>query len=386
MVSFSHYTLALLLSLKALGVSVVKLGDTLEARDGPGVIRLDFDVVRPDNSGKRDYDEVELTNQKVFYSANLYIGSNNADVKVEVDTGSSELWVVSPQTSCSNTNCRSQGVFDPSKSTSFKNLNEDFLVSYFDKTLTTGYYGTDSVSFSSDGSNGIKNFQFAVAQKASGPRPMLGIGFTSLEGTKNQYPNLPAALKNLGVISKNAYSLYLNGPSSSTGSIIFGGIDTAKYSGSLTKLQLTGDPKRLNVNLNSVSYNGKSSNVGSPVTLDSGATQTYLYADQLKQIYLLIGAKPFTDSNGNQKATVSCNISGSLSFNFDGVSVQVPFSDLYTKNGNTCTLAINPAASGTVATLGDNFLRYAYVYYDLDDKYISLAQVKYTSDSNVQTV
>ena len=33
--------------------------------------------------------------------------------------------------------------------------------------------------------------------------------------------------------------------------------------------------------------------------------------------------------------------------------------------------------------LGDNFLRSAYIVYDLDDNEISLAQVKYTTASNI---
>ena len=36
--------------------------------------------------------------------------------------------------------------------------------------------------------------------------------------------------------------------------------------------------------------------------------------------------------------------------------------------------------------LGDNFLRSAYIVYDLDDNEISLAQVKYTSASSISAL
>ena len=52
---------------------------------------------------KRDEDgsqEIELINEQTFYLANLYIGSNEDKNQVLVDTGSSDLWVMSHDLEC----------------------------------------------------------------------------------------------------------------------------------------------------------------------------------------------------------------------------------------------------------------------------------------------
>ncbi|KAI5904824.1 Candidapepsin-9, partial [Candida parapsilosis] len=53
--------------------------------------------VKRDNDGSS---EMELVNEKTFYLANLYIGSNEDKNQVLVDTGSSDLWVMSHDLEC----------------------------------------------------------------------------------------------------------------------------------------------------------------------------------------------------------------------------------------------------------------------------------------------
>lgn len=49
---------------------------------------------------KRDSSVMELQNRQTFYLANIKIGSNEDEVGVLVDTGSSDLWVMSPDLNC----------------------------------------------------------------------------------------------------------------------------------------------------------------------------------------------------------------------------------------------------------------------------------------------
>ena len=77
-----------------------------------GAFKVDFKVLRGNNKRdllssdatpyfiKRDSSEMELQNRQTFYLANLKIGSNEDEVGVLVDTGSSDLWVMSPNLSC----------------------------------------------------------------------------------------------------------------------------------------------------------------------------------------------------------------------------------------------------------------------------------------------
>lgn len=285
-------------------------------------------------------------------------------------------------------NCRGYGVFNPLTSTSFKDTDQAFEIRYADLTGSTGHYGIDSFAFSSSGSGAVTDLQFGVVSQSSTHIGVFGIGFNSLEADvqKNniQYDNYPALLAKQGVISKEAYSLYLNDVGQQ-GTVLFGGIDRAKYSGSLVKLPLAGDPARLSVVLNDVTTNGHTSSVGKPVTLDSGSTFSYLPEDSLNLLGSSIGATQYYDRSVGTYYTLPCSTSGSVSFNFDGVSIDVPYSDLLADLGDgngTCLLEILTQPDKHIL-LGDNFLRHAYSFYDLSDRSISLAQVKFTSDSDI---
>jgi hypothetical protein len=99
---------------------------------------------------------------------------------------------------------------------------------------------TDTFRF---GGQTIKNQQFGIGYVSSSPEGILGIGYTLNEvavarAGLDPYPNLPQKLVNDGTISTNAYSLWLNDLDSSTGSILFGGVDTDKFHGELKTLPI----------------------------------------------------------------------------------------------------------------------------------------------------
>ncbi|KAG5421422.1 SAP9 [Candida metapsilosis] len=88
------------------------------ADNSPNSLKLNFNIKRGSSRDslspightkprfvKRDDDvegsaEMELVNEKTFYYANLYIGSNEDETQVLVDTGSSDLWVMSHDLEC----------------------------------------------------------------------------------------------------------------------------------------------------------------------------------------------------------------------------------------------------------------------------------------------
>jgi hypothetical protein len=70
---------------------------------------------------------------------------------------------------------------------------------------------------------------------------VLGIGYTTDEAVVNHqssYANLPKAMVADGLINSNAYSLWLNDLDANTGSILFGGVDSDKYTGDLETLPI----------------------------------------------------------------------------------------------------------------------------------------------------
>ena len=91
---------------------------------------------------------------------------------------------------------------------------------------------------------------------------------------------------------------------------------------------------------------------------------------------------------------VSCTLrqpDNSMTFRFnDEKDIKVPFSDLVMQSGqdpNTgkaiCLLGLLPSQD---VILGDNFLRSSYTVFNLDDKTISLAQLKQTNDEDIEVI
>lgn len=386
-------SIACLLSILAHQASSLPLGTVnakpLEKRGGRTFtlpIKVNYSNKKGNESAIEARDEpIGLQNEKWWYSTEIYLGSNNQKITVDVDTGSSDLWVPGKGVQCaSGIPCTEEGTFDPSSSTTNKHLDRKFEASYLDGTHSEGDYVTDSLSFNSDGSDGVTNFQFGVATESANRNPILGIGFKALEATEDgnyKYDNLPIVLKKQGKIDKVSYAIFLNDQKSDTGNVLFGGYDKAKIDGDFVTLPVTA-LDRLNIDLNSVSFNGQVITTSKlSATADTGYTYTTLAPDQFNAIGQALGGTYI-----NNFYTVQCSkFEGKeLDFNFNGITIKVPFTDLLDNLGNdVCDLLIRQ--DDRISSLGDNFLRHAYLYYDLEARTISLGQAKYTDQTDIVT-
>ncbi|KAI5955868.1 SAP8 [Candida jiufengensis] len=405
MVSFKGVLATIALALFAQGAVIP---NELETRDdSPGFVSLDFDVIqRPLNisetakfiaqlnrQDKRSSPiPLSLINEGSSYAAKITVGSNSQPQTVIIDTGSSDLWVVDSSAKCAaNVNCKSSGTFNPSTSSTWQNINAQFAIGYGDGSSSTGKWGKDTVAF---GGVSITGQQLGDVTQTSVNQGILGIGYKGNEAITDangyqdisNYNNVPITLKNQGKIRTNAYSLYLNSPSASSGQIIFGGVDNAKYSGSLITEQVTQPGTALFVNLNTLVYNGQTKQISGDVLLDSGTTLTYLSQDVAANIANQAGAywQTFSDGSGVYLISCSASTSGSAVFNFDnGAKITVPLSEFIFQSGSQCVFGVQPSNTNI---LGDNFLRHAYLLYNLDANTVSIAQVKYTTASSIAAV
>lgn len=337
----------------------------------------------------RDSDDllIPITHATYFYVSEFYLGSNRQHITALVDTGSSDTWIPGINVQCS-IECKGYGTFDQSTSTSFELTSEQFNVTYLDLRHTLGDYGADVFSFNADGSNILKNFTFGIASETSDPIPVLGIGLKELEQTvdpKYKYDNLPILLKQQGYINKVAYSVYLNLLEDGEGNVLFGGYDRAKIDGEFTKLPITWSD-RLNIDLDSISYNGRLFGNKVSATADSGFTYTTLLKENFQAIGEAVGGKLQYGQDGNFYLVDCDGYEGqSLTFHFGSATIDVPFTDLLGSNGDgTCTLLI--FESDQITSLGDNLLRHAYLFYDLEDRTISIGKVKYTKETDIVIV
>ncbi|CUM65444.1 uncharacterized protein PRCAT00003083001 [Priceomyces carsonii] len=475
--------------------------------EGSGVFKIGFNVHRGNDKGsmsqddqmvihKRDEDgsvSVELRNMRTFYMADLLIGSNKDNVSVLLDTGSSDLWVMSHDLKCelsssssslgndvlfdvteeqmekdlvvegkkekkaastptlkSNVTkladsefyttitysfggsdypgfttgaggdglwettaftgstartCTQYGSFNTGNSDTFRRNSSApaFEIQYADNSNAIGTWGRDDVKI---GNATVKSLSFAIANETTSNVGVLGIGLPGLEVTyanaasssdMYQYENLPLKLKAQGTINKAAYSLYLGELDATTGTILFGAVDHAKYSGTLTTVPIinryasvSSDPLRLEIALDSLAFDDDGSQV--TVTsnkystlLDSGSTLSYLPLNLLDKLGEMLGGS-WSSLIGTYIVDCTNDDSYSFVFNFSGKKIEVPYSNMLLKSGSTCFLGFIGQSSSSYILLGDNFLRSAYVVFDLEDHQISLAQIKYSSDEDIEII
>ena len=82
----------------------------------------------------------------------------------------------------------------------------------------------------------------------------------------------------------------MNSASASSGTIIFGGVDNAKYTGSLTALPITSS-NELRVQLSTINIAGTTVSASTTPVLDSGTTLTYFSQTIADKLAAAVGAK-----------------------------------------------------------------------------------------------
>lgn len=359
------------------------------------------------------------------YYTNVSVGTPPQVQTVILDTGSSDLYFdASTAPACENSasldSCRG-GSFKTSASSTYTVVQPGgFNTSFGDGSTATGPYSRDSVTI---GDVILHNVQMGIATEVDSTSGfavgLMGLGYSANEATDTPYPNMPEVLVDAGVISSRLYSVFLNDIGDATGTILFGGIDTSKYTGKLVTFNInpvsisTGEGQDveyvfeflLAVTGLSSSSNGKSTTYLSggdptgqdtsdslPVLLDTGSSAWTVPQEIYDAITQLFG------NDLDQYGNIACSHQDddiSLTVEFGGQkSIDVPVREILapvynpaTNEQNTttdgqplCTLMISPDEGGEqmqeqgFLTLGDAILRSMYVVFDLDNGQLSIAQ------------
>ncbi|KAF5544490.1 aspartic-type signal peptidase [Fusarium phyllophilum] len=326
--------------------------------------------------------EVALESQQngFFYSIDVELGTPGQKVTVNLDTGSAELWV---NPVCSKAQqpafCESFGHFG--ESSTWVNLNTTGGVVY-----GTGYaywnYGYDHVVV---GSANIRNQVFGVAYDSSFTSVGIMGAAPDLNGWDAPYPLVIDSMVRQGLIKSRALSLDIRTLDSDRGAVIFGGLDTKKYTGHLEKrpiIPAESSPDGLTrywVHLDGISIiqdDGSEDAIfsqtnGQPVLLDSGYTVSALPGAIFNKI---VAAFPTAQRTPGAYVDVDCSVAdlkGTVDFKFGNTVIKVPYADFIWHNDDRCVLGV--FQDDEFPVLGDTFLRAAYVVYDWDNRNVWLA-------------
>ncbi|KAK3695490.1 eukaryotic aspartyl protease [Podospora appendiculata] len=378
-----------LLALAAVGSSTV----LPRAPTNPGFLSFpvyhDHRVRSVGSLTKRDAEVTLFNISAISYLIELSIGTPGQSVKVAIDTGSNELWVdpncADPQLpSDQQTECNADGIYNPKKSSTENTIGTTNTIPYGIGEVAIEYV-TDDITLTGSSAT-LKNVQFGVATDSKQLNEgILGIGFG--ENLNTDYPNFIDELAAQNVTNSKAFSVALGSVDASNGGVvIFGGIDTKKFTGSLITnpnlgRQSKGDSFRYWIQMSSLSLDRSGSTKaypGSdiPIVLDTGSTFSSLPASIVDQMVTDFGAQLDKASDVYIVPCSQRTQGGTLDFVFGKGTIKIPVADFILQaDPQNCVLGALPidSSSGITALLGDSFMRSVYAVFDQTTQTISLA-------------
>ncbi|KAI1035535.1 hypothetical protein LB504_006022 [Fusarium proliferatum] len=365
----------------------------LHKRHNPSIVSVNVEKRTKDvfpSHEKRDSDavvEMKVDQQGFLYWANFTIGNPPQRLSAEIDTGSSDLLVLTNQIkTCKKKDCQG-GIFNPEKSETFEWSDEQVSGSFGSGESWEGEYANDTFTL---GSSTLDFFQFVGVTEfnatTAGIFSIFGVGIYSLEHADIKYPNLPYALANAGEINTPAFSLWLN--NETHGEFLFGGINKSKYTGPLVTYPVAADntfdvrDRALVVMTGfGTTSDGKTSELNfkaRPVLLDSGTIQSRLSLNMT--LHLIKTMKISMDEKLGAVAPCNTSRKETLDFTFGDPTLNVPLANFLSptpvKSGvdGVAYCKVVYYEDSTSIVLGDDFLRGVYVVYDWGNMEISLAQ------------
>ena len=242
----------------------------------------------------------------------------------------------------------------------------------------------------------VTKMEFGSGTDATSQDGVMGVGFATNEAITQfglqPYPNLVDQMVSQKLIQSRTYSLYLDDIDASTGNILFGGVDTDKFTGTLSTFPIntdsTGIASQFIITVTGLSLtppSGSTTGIGSSslfpvnVLLDSGSSFASLPTGMANALASAMGASYSRQLGGYILPNCDTQYSkGTINFFFSGVEISVPYDELivnptgtdgspfqYENGSPVCMLGILAGTSDNTAVLGDTFLRSAYIVYDL---------------------
>ncbi|KAI1170107.1 secreted aspartic proteinase precursor [Nemania sp. FL0916] len=297
----------------------------------------------------------------------VQIGTPAQTLMLDFDTGSSDLWVFSTDTSSRYVN--GQTLYSPSKSSTAKKLSgDDWAISYGDGSSSSGIVYTDVVSIGglSVAKQAVESAQtvsdsFTSESDLDG---LLGLAFSSLNTVeptqqKTWFDNIKASLDS----PLFAVDFKTGGVA---GTYDFGFIDSSKYTGSITYATVSTRQGFWEFSASGYAV-GSSSFKSSSIDgiADTGTTLLYLPQTIVSAYYAQVsGAK-----NNNQAGGYVFPCSATLpNFTFGVGSARIVIPGSYINyapySGSTCFGGIQSSSGIGINIFGDVALKAAYVVFD----------------------
>lgn len=299
----------------------------------------------------------------------MKFGSKAQDMFMLIDTGSANTWVFSSD--CTSDTCSIHNTFGAKDSASLKSTSETWSLAYGTGSVQ-GIVATDKIAFA----NYTVNMGFGLATNASDDfnnYPMdgiLGLGRKSSEQLSTQ--TIMEVLNAQTSLTQNILGIHLNRAVDGTkdGEITFGGVDTSKFSGTISYTNTSND-NSWEIPVEDVLVNGTPAKfTARQAIIDTGTTFILMPPGDAKTLHGLI---PGTQASG-EMYTLPCNTAVKLEVRISGKLYGISPKDYVGKpvsqGSSTCSSTIigHQAFGDTEWILGDVFLKNVYAVFDFDGK------------------
>lgn len=366
---------------------------------------------------KRDGSNSNLTeislenNSTLSYMVNITLGSNKSPLAVQLDTGSSDLWVYGSLNNICTGSCASEyGTYDAEGSETANYTGHLFSISYVDGTSASGGIYEDELVV---GDYNINNFTFGVVSNEYITNPVFGIGLESTESFPYVYSNFPSRLYDDGFIKSMVYSVYLDDINATSGNFLAGAVDKNQFNGDLTLCPLVtlGQLFYSYFYITSNGINITNSAGGAytiagakhPIIMDSGSTILYIPQIVYENLGLSFPGISLFNSIGY---VAKCSVLEKYTFDIDlcGTTFKIPLRDISYSipdaikvgllevsdnkldKGEYCSLQIELLGDNSILA-GDLLMRNLYVYYDLENFQLGVGEANYDNNGeNIVTI
>ena len=312
--------------------------------------------------------------QDVEYSGEVDIGTPGEKFTVLFDTGSSNLWI--PSKKCVDDGfCTRPNSFDPSKSSTYKNLSNPFSIHYGSGSVS-GSFDKDSVTLA-----GLtaKNVVFGLADKEqdfgqSSFDGILGMGFPAL--STNGVKTVLQSFVEQNLIEKHSFAFYLTEESGQAGSeITLGDVNPERYTGDFHYVPVTQDTY-WNVEIDSITVGENKIAKGISGFVDTG---TSLIVGPPSIINPLLAKLPknIDCSNLDQYETII--------FTLKGHDFPLKSSDYILSEQGQCEIGIQAFPGQPQLVLGDTFIKAYYTNFDIGKNRIGFAKANHNSSNFAST-
>ncbi|CUA68395.1 gastricsin [Rhizoctonia solani] len=323
---------------------------------------------------ERQNEPLESKANDTLWAGQIEIGTPPQPFVVDFDTGSSDLWV--PSSACLAHGCSSKRTFDALKSSSSKQQEGEFKITYGDGSGVSGPVYADTVTV---GGMSAKGQLFSPINQTNGMEDygtdgLMGLAFKSISHLKA--PTFIDTLFSQRKISKPVFSMRL--VSGSGSELYIGGTNPAKYKGDIAYVPLENQTYWV-VN-GSASANGQEGFNGNMI-IDSGTTAILGPYNSVWNWWSKVpgsGSCLPRDCGAPGYFTFPCANAPSVSFKFNGRDFPVAAQDFklgsLSRNSSICVGAIGILDTPDNAwVVGDAFMKNVYTVFDASESRVGFA-------------